>query len=113
LLCAVSQYLAMTAALIAAAVVGAKAARLIRADMSILPELAAYLALGGAMFLCLLLQAFAVPNLPLLACAGALAFEIGFRTWGVSAQLVADLGLFVVLAACAALVLGRAAGHAY
>ena len=55
----------------------------------------AYLALGGAMFVALLLQAFGSRIFPLIACAVALAFEVVWRGLGVLGQLVACPELLV------------------
>jgi hypothetical protein len=64
------------------------------------------------MFLALLLQAFGSRTFPLIACCVALAVEIVWRYLGVLGQVVACTGLLVVLAAYAALMLGRAVRHA-
>src|SRR5262249_25025980 len=50
LLCTVLQYLTIAGLLTIAVIAGAKAARLISPDRSVIPELLAYLVLGGAMF---------------------------------------------------------------
>ena len=73
----------------------AAAAHLIQPHWAIAPQIAAYLALGGAMFVALLLQAFGSRMFPLIACAVALAFEVLWRRLGVLGQLVACTELLV------------------
>ena len=77
-----------------------------------LPQVAAYLAVGGAMFTALLLQAFGSRVVPLACCAVALAAEAACRGGGVTAQLVTCTLLLIGLAGYAALVLGSATRHA-
>ena len=112
LLGALLQYL--TAAILLTAVVVAIAGLtgLVHLDATVLPQIVVYLALGGAMFVALLLQAFGCRVFPLIACAVALALEVVWRSLGVWAQLVACAELLVVLVGYAALVLGRALRHA-
>ncbi len=112
LLGALLQYL--TAAILLTAVVVAIAGLtgLVHLDATVLPQVVVYLALGGAMFVALLLQAFGCRIFPLIACAVALALEVVWRSLGVWAQLVACAELLVVLVGYAALVLGRALRHA-
>ena len=81
-------------------------------DLTVLPQVAAYLAVGGAMFTALLLQAFGSRLVPLACCAVALAAEAACRGAGVAAQLVACTQLLIGLAGYAALVLGSATRHA-
>jgi hypothetical protein len=112
LFAALSQYLA-AAMLLAVAVIGAAAeTRLIHPHWALLPQIAVYMALGGAMFNALLLQAFGSRTFPLVACAVALAVEVACRGLGVPAQLVVCTELLVVLAGYAAFVLGKAVRHA-
>ncbi len=74
---------------------------------AVLPEVSAYLALGGAMFLALLLQAFGSRVFPLLACAVALASR-GRVARSRRARPDRGLrGLLIVLAGYAALPLGE------
>jgi hypothetical protein len=113
LLAAVLQYLFAGALLITAVVAVAAESGFIRVQPALLPELGAYLALGGAMFLALLLQAFGGRSFTLLACAAALAVEFALRSSGVSAQIVGAVGLLAVLGAYAGVVLGRSVRHAY
>ncbi|MGD0245660.1 MAG: hypothetical protein ABSB59_35785 [Streptosporangiaceae bacterium] len=112
LLIALLRYLTAAAALTAAAVAVATAARLIHPHWAIAPQIAAYLALGGAMFVALLLQAFGSRIFPLTTCTAALAFEVLCRTPRVPGQLTACMGLLVLLTGYAALVLGKAVRHA-
>ncbi len=113
LLCAVLQYVAAAAVLTAAAVVIADATGLVHFERAYLPQLAAYGALGAAMFLALTLQALGSRIFPLVACAAALAFEIVFRDLGVLGQIVACTWLLVVVGGFALVVLGRVVRHAY
>jgi hypothetical protein len=113
LLAALLQYLAVAGVLVALTVVVAGAAGIVQLHLSYLPQLAAYGALGGAMFLALMLQAMGLRTFPLVASAVALAFEILARDLGVLAQIVACTELFVVLGIYAAVMLGRAVRHAY
>ena len=113
LLAALLQYLAVAAVLVALTVAVASAAGIVTPHLSYLPQLAAYGALGGAMFLALMLQAMGLRTFPLVASAIALVFEILARDFGVLAQIVACTELFVVLGIYAAVMLGRAVRHAY
>ena len=113
LLAALLHYLTAAALLTAVVVTVATAAHLIHLHWAIAPQIAAYLALGGAMFVALLLQAFGSRIFPLITCAAALAVEVFWHRLGVSVQLAACTGLLVVLTGYAALVLGKAVRHAY
>jgi hypothetical protein len=112
LLAALLQYLSAAVVLTAAVIVAATAARLVQPHWTVLPQILAYLALGGGMFLALLLQAFGSRIFPLAACAAALAFEVAYRGLGLPIQLVACTELLIVLAGYAALVLASAMRHA-
>jgi hypothetical protein len=112
LLTALLQYLTAATLLTAAVFVVATAAQLIHPHWAIAPQIGAYLALGGAMFVALLLQAFGSRMVPLITCAVALAFEVLWHRLGVSGQLVACTGLLLTLTGYAALVLGKAVRHA-
>jgi len=112
LLAALLLYLAVTAALTAAVTAVAVGTRLAHPDLGVLPQVAAYLAVGGAMFTALLLQAFGSRVVPLACCAVALAAEAACRGAGVAAQLVACTLLLTGLAGYAALVLSSATRHA-
>jgi hypothetical protein len=94
---ALLQYLAGVAVLITLAAVVAYETGLLRIHRAALPELGAYLALGGAMFVALLLQAFGDRILPLTVCAAALAAEIAYRSTGWIDQVSTCAGLFVML----------------
>jgi hypothetical protein len=109
---ALLQYLAAAAMLTAAILAVATRTQLVHSPWTALPQIAAYLALGGSMFLALLLQAFGSRIFPLVTCALALAIEVAYRGWGVSVQLVVCAELLVVLAGYAAMVLGSAVRHA-
>jgi hypothetical protein len=112
LLAALLAYLAVTAALTAVVAAAAAGAQLAHPGLGVLPQVAAYLAVGGAMFTALLLQAFGSRVVPLACCAVALAVEAVCRSGGVTAQLLACTALLVGLAGYAALVLGSATRHA-
>jgi hypothetical protein len=111
LLAALVQYLSAAVLLTIAVCVVAAASHLVRLQWADLPQITAYLALGGAMFVALLLQAFGGRIFPVGACAVALAFEITCRG-AMPAQVMTCLGLVVVLTTYAALVLANAIGHA-
>jgi hypothetical protein len=113
LLAAVAQYLAGAVALTAVAAWIALAAGLIRPDWMVLAELAAYLALGCAMFVGLTLQALGARAFALAACAVALAAELALWRAGVTVQLAACTGLLIALAGYAATELSRAVRHGY
>lgn len=113
LVAAATRYLASAIVLTAVVLSIAAATRLISPQWSVLPQLAAYLALGGAMFLALLLQTMGSRTMPLIACAAALAVELLARNSGVPAQLAASVGLLLVLGCYAVAVLGQAVRHAY
>ncbi|GAA2780667.1 hypothetical protein [Crossiella cryophila] len=84
------------------------------------PTYAAYLALGGALFLALLVQALGLNTIALIACGAALAVEVAFTLTGgalrwplgtVWVQLAVGLALLLVLYCHAALSLGSAVRH--
>ena len=112
LLAALLLYLAVTATLTAVVAAAAAMAQLSHPGLGVLPQVAAYLAVGGAMFTALLLQAFGSRVVPLACCAVALAAEAVCRGGGVAAQLVTCTQLLIGLAGYAALVLGSATRHA-
>jgi hypothetical protein len=111
LLAALVQYLSAAVLLTAAVCLVAAASHLVRLQWADLPQIIAYLALGGGMFVALLLQAFGGRVFPVAACAVALGFEVACRG-AMPAQVTTCLGLVVVLTAYAALVLANAVGHA-
>ncbi|HEY1619203.1 MAG TPA: hypothetical protein VGG25_16395 [Streptosporangiaceae bacterium] len=110
---AVGQYLlgAVVLTVIAAAVTVSTG--LVHPDGLLLPELIVYLALGGAMFVALALQALGVRAVPVVACAAALGFELLWRELGLLSQLLACGGLLLVLGGYAVVVLSRAVRHAF
>ena len=110
---AVGQYLLAAVVLTMIATWIAITAGLVQPARLLLPELAVYLALGCAMFLALALQALGVRAVALIACAGALAFEIAWRELGVVSQLAACIGLLIVLGGYATRVLSMAVRHAF
>jgi len=111
LLAALLVYLTVTAALTAVVAAAAAVAKLADPGLAVLPQVAAYLAVGGAMFAALLLQAFGSRVVPLACCAVALAVEAVCRSDGLTAQLLACTALLIGLAGYAALVLGSATRH--
>jgi hypothetical protein len=113
MIAAVAMYVAAAAALMALTVVVADAIGLAHWQSGYLPQMVAYLMLGAAMFLALMLQALGSRIFPLVACGAALCFEIVCRDLGVFAQLVACGELLIVVGGFAAIVLGRAVRHAY
>jgi hypothetical protein len=112
LLAAMGQYLTITAVLTAAVAAIAAGIRLAHPHLTALPQVAAYLALGGALFSALLLQAFGSWVVPLAGCAVALGAELALRGSGIAAQLVVGSQLLIVLTGYAALVLSSATRHA-
>jgi hypothetical protein len=100
------------AALTIAAVEIASRTGLVHWSRAYLPQLAAYGALGAAMFIALTLQAFGSRGFPLVACALALALEIGFRGYGAATQIVICTALLVVVGGFAVITLGKAVRHA-
>ncbi len=113
LFAALLQYLLSAVLLTAAVVAVATATRYVHPHWALLlPEIGAYVTLGCALFLALLLQAFGIRIVPLLACAEALALEFIWRELGVLGQIVPLAALLIVLAGYAALKLGKVVPHA-
>lgn len=112
LLTALALYLLAAAALIFIVTWIASAAHLVHPHWGVLAEAGAYLALGGALFLALLLQAFGNRVVPLIACGAALAFEVGWPGLGVVGQVAVYTALLIVLAGYAVPLLGTAIRHA-
>ena len=79
---ALLQYVCGTVALIVAGVTVAAWAGFAHLGRTDLPVIVAYLMLGSAMFLALLLQTMRVRAVPLAAAAAALAIEIALRDTG-------------------------------
>jgi hypothetical protein len=112
LLAAVLQYLAGTTVLIAISAVVANESHLLTVHPSIAPEAAAYLVLGAAMFLALLLQTMRVRFVPLAVAAAGLVVEIVFRYHGTAVQLAVPAALLIIIGGYAMGVLGAAVRHA-
>jgi hypothetical protein len=110
---ALGQYLLAAAVLTAATAVIATRTGLVTPSPVLVPELIVYLILGAALFLALALQALGLRAVPLVACAGALAFEMAWPELGLAVQLGAVIGLFAVLAAYAGRSLALAMRHAF
>ena len=110
---AVGQYLLAAIVLTTAATAIAVSTKLVVPSPVLLPELIVYLVLGCALFLALALQALGARAVPLVACAGALAFELAWPQLGLEAQLAAVAGLFAVLAGYAGRELALAVRHAF
>jgi hypothetical protein len=111
LLTALLQYLCGTAALIAAAVAVAAATGFAHPNRADLPELVAYLTLGSAMFLALLLQTMRVRAVPLFVAAAGLAAELVLRDKGMIVQVVTPAALLIVIGCFAVMSLGAAVRH--
>jgi hypothetical protein len=111
LLAALSQYLCGTAVLIAAAVTIAAAAGFARPDGTDLAVTVAYLMLGSAMFLALLLQIMRLRAVPLLLTSAALAAELALRDLGMIVQVLTPAALLIVIGCYALVSLGSAVRH--
>jgi hypothetical protein len=112
LLAALIQYLAGTTVLIGISVAIAAKTNLIPVHWSIAPEAAAYLVLGAAMFLALLLQTMRVRFVPLTVSAAGLVTEIVLRYHGTVVQLAVPAALLIIIGGYAMSVLGAAVRHA-
>jgi hypothetical protein len=110
---AVLQYLAALLLLTTAVVAVATGSGLLHLQWTALPQIAAYLALGCALFISLLLNAFGSRVIPVVAGAVALALEIACHVLGFDGQIEVCAALLAVLGVYAAVVLGSAARHAY
>jgi hypothetical protein len=113
LLLATLQYLAAAVTLTALAVVIADVTGLVHPSLAIMPQLCAYLALGTAMFISLLLQALRASAVPTAAAAVTLAAEIVLRHHGAAIQLAAPLVLLAVVAGYAAVALSQPVRHGF
>jgi hypothetical protein len=111
LLVALLQYLCGTAALIAAGTAIAGATGFAHPDRADLPEMAAYLMLGSAMFLALLLQTMRVRAVPLFLASAALAAELVLHNKGMTVQVVAPAELLLLIGCFALTSLGSAVRH--
>jgi hypothetical protein len=117
---AVLRYVAVAVLLFATVVLTAFLVGAGRPEWTQVPAYTAYLVLGTALFIALLLQACGSTWTVLSGCAAALLIEVGavlgavwfgWRIDLVSAQLLACCGLLVVLTAHASVALGRATKH--
>ncbi|MCP3801452.1 hypothetical protein NLX83_19525 [Allokutzneria sp. A3M-2-11 16] len=79
-------------------------------DPTALLRYGAYLALGGALFVALVLQACGSTGIAVAACAGALVAQL-WTGDAVIGQLVVNSALLVVLGGCAAVVLSESVRH--
>lgn len=113
LLAALLQYLFGAIALTVTAVAIADVTALVKPHWAYVPEIAAYVALGSAMFLALLLQALRVRAIPLMAFAGALAAELAFRRHGLAVQFAVPVSLLAGIGLYSGWALGRAVRHGY
>jgi hypothetical protein len=111
LLVALLQYLGGTVALIAAGVTIAGATGFAHPHWTDLPVMAAYLMLGLAMFLALLLQTMRVRAVPLFAASAALAAELILHDKGMIVQVVTPAVLLIVIGCYAVISLGAAVRH--
>lgn len=113
------RYLGVAGALIAVAVSGAALAGMVRPHWPVVLEALSYLALGGALFTALVLQALgARSEVTLLATAAALITEVAVALGGphghlhlVGLQLATGCALLGVLAASAVVTLSRPVRH--
>jgi hypothetical protein len=103
---ALLQYLCGTAALMAAGAAIAGATGFAHPGWADLPEMAAYLMLGSAMFLALLMQTMGVRAIPLLAASAALAAELILHNEGMIVQVVTPAALLIVIGCFAVMALG-------
>ena len=113
LLAALARYAAVAIALTAGAVVIAAGTGLVAKPQRYLPELVAYLVLGFALFLALLLQALGLRAVPLTAAAITLGLELAFRHYGLAVQLAGSAVLLAVVGAYAVISVGGVMRHAY
>jgi len=111
LLAALLQYVSGTVALVAAAALVADRTGLLQPQWAYLPEAAAYVMLGSALFLALLLQTMRLRAVPLAAAAGALAAELVLRDQGMVVQVAAPAALAAVIGCYALAELGSAVRH--
>jgi hypothetical protein len=111
LLTALLQYMCGTAVLIAAGAAAAAATGLAHPTPADLPVMLAYLMLGSALFLALLLQTMRVRAIPLFVTSAALAAEVALRDKGMIVQVATPAVLLVVIGYFAATSLGAAVRH--
>ncbi len=108
---ALLQYVCGTAALMAAGAAIAGAIGFAHPGRSDLPEMAAYLMLGAAMFLALLMQTMQIRAIPLLIASAALAAELILHNEGMIVQVVTPAVLLVAMGSFAVMSLGAAIRH--
>jgi len=108
---ALLQYVCGTAVLMAAGAAIAGATGFAHPGWADLPEMAAYLMLGSAMFLALLMQTMRIRAFPLLAASAALAAELILHNEGMIVQVVTPAALLVVIGCFAVTSLGAAVRH--
>jgi hypothetical protein len=108
---ALLQYACGTAVLMAAGAAIAGATGFAHPGWADLPEMAAYLMLGSAMFLALLMQTMRIRAIPLLAASAALAAELILHREGMIVQVVTPAALLAVMACFALISLGAAVRH--
>jgi len=108
---ALLQYVCGTAALMAAGAAIAGAIGFAHPGWADLPEMAAYLMLGAAMFLALLMQTMQIRAIPLLIASAALAAELILHNEGMIVQVVTPAVLLVVMGCFAFMSLGAAIRH--
>jgi hypothetical protein len=115
LLAVTIRYLIAAGLLIAATTCVVAATGVTRPQWTLLLECAAFLALGGAIFVALLLQAFGDGLVTPLVCAAALGLEVALTAVAhlnpMPAQLVVCAALTVVLLVHAGIVLSRTVRH--
>jgi hypothetical protein len=97
--------------LITAGLAVAAATGLARPDRSYLPVMLAYLMLGAAMFLALLLQTMRIRAVPLAIAAAGLTAEIVLRDQGMIVQVLTPAALLVLMGGFALITLGAAVRH--
>jgi hypothetical protein len=105
------QYICGTAALMAAGVAIAAATGFVHPDWTDLPVMVAYLMLGSALFLALLLQTMRLRAVPLLVAAAGLAAELVLRDKGTIVQVLTPAVLLIVIGSYAVMSLGVAVRH--
>jgi hypothetical protein len=111
LVATVLQYAGGTAVLIAAGAELAAVTGFAHPDRADLPEMAAYLMLGSAMFVALLLQTVRIRAVPLLVALAGLAAELVLHNRGMVVQVVTPAVLLVVIGGYAVASLGSAVRH--
>jgi hypothetical protein len=111
LVAALLQYMCGTAALMAAGVAIAAATGFAHPGLTDLPVMVAYLMLGSALFLALLLQTMRLRAVPLLVAAAGLAAELILRDQGMIVQVLTPAVLLIVIGSYAVMSLGAPVRH--